>query len=162
MCRLKTWLFFSCAKFTSQANSFGIYWLKLLTYLLTNDLLNMAYLLNFIKRKSISATFLCWKITNGRNGSNSYLTQAKLLKRKKAFTVVKKVCLLLSLCFHPNLDLQQVGKTFHLIMTDSFINYNSINSHCPKKWNFSLRIYSVNMTKSAVYGRFGGIYWKKP
>ena len=31
-----------------------------------------------------------------------------------------------------------------------------------KKWSFPLRIYSVNVTKSAVSCGFGQIYWRKP
>ena len=31
-----------------------------------------------------------------------------------------------------------------------------------KKWSFSLSIYSVNVTKSAVSCRFGHIYWRNP
>ena len=29
-----------------------------------------------------------------------------------------------------------------------------------KKWSFPLRVFSVNMTKSAVFCRFGYIYWR--
>ena len=34
--------------------------------------------------------------------------------------------------------------------------------HCTKKWNFPLRISSVNVTKSAGNSGFGHIYWINP
>ena len=34
--------------------------------------------------------------------------------------------------------------------------------HCPKKWSFPLRIYSVNKNKSAVSCGSGHIYWRNP
>ena len=34
--------------------------------------------------------------------------------------------------------------------------------HCTKKWNFPLRISSVNVTKSAGNRGFGHIYWRNP
>ena len=49
----------------------------------------MDYLLNFLEPKGTSATFLCRKVTNGRSGSNSYLTQTKLIICQKPFIVVK-------------------------------------------------------------------------
>ena len=86
---IKKLLFLPCAKFVSQTNSFGIYWVKLFIDLLTCLLLDLAYLPNFCKTKSTSATFLWRKVTNGRNGSSSALTEAKLIICQKRSIMVK-------------------------------------------------------------------------
>ena len=39
-----------------------------------------------------------------------------------------------------------------------WVEYESLH----KKWSFSLMIYSVNLTKSAVSCGFGHIYWRNP
>ena len=82
----KALIFLSCF---SQANSIGIYWVKLFIGLLTCFLLNLAYLPNFSKPKSTSATFLWRKVTNSRNGSSSGLTQAKLIICQNLSIMVK-------------------------------------------------------------------------
>ena len=82
----KTLLFLPCF---SQANSIDIYWVKLFIGLLTCFLLNLAYLPNFSKPKSTSATFLWRKVTNSRNGSSSDLTQAKLIICQNLSIMVK-------------------------------------------------------------------------
>ena len=48
-----------------------------------------------------------------------------------------------------------------------FQNFNLWGSNRPvctvyKKWSFLLRIFSINVTKSAVSSGFGHIYWRNP
>ena len=53
----------------------------------------------------------------------------------------------------------RISKVMLLLL---FAKSQKTRSHFAQKWNFSLRISSVNVTKSAVFCRFGHIYWRNP
>ena len=132
----ETWSFLFSAKFVDQSDSFIIYQLKCFISIFTCFIVDMDYLLNLLKLKFQLVFFAGWE--QGHIGSNSHFSEKKQ-KIPKEFFIMIKICFSLTLYFYPSSDIQNFGKTFHL-MVNIFV-IDNFNSHVSR--NFRMNLFSI-------------------